>query len=131
MSTAAYITLVGNVGRIDAVRTFPDGRQIASFSVAVSRRFRAKGEAVEETDWYAVKATGAHLIRLIEDNINKGDQLIITGALAQKAFERNDGSKGLSVEVFAHDIRFNISKKPKDESQGGSAPDDLDDEIPF
>lgn len=111
MSTAAYTTLVANVGRINDTRTFSDDRKLASFSVAVSRRFKAKGEQVEETDWYEIKANAPHLITMIEQHIKKGDQLIIMGAQSHRTYEKNDGSNGFSVEIFAHDIRFNISKK--------------------
>ena len=135
MSTAAFITLVANVGRIDATRTFNDDRQLGSFSAAVSRRFKVKGEAAEETDWYTVKATSAHLIDMIENRIGVGDQLIIAGAVSLKQFTRNDGSKGMSVEIYAHDIRYNISKKTDGaatgQGQAGPAQEDLDDEIPF
>lgn len=134
MSTAAFITLVANVGRIDPTRTFDDQRQLATFSVAVSRKFKSKGQPVEETDWYTIKATSPHLISLIENHVAKGDQLIINGALSHNTFERNDGSKGMTVEVFAQDIRFNISKK-RDTAEGGqpqqAAGGYLDDEIPF
>jgi single-strand DNA-binding protein len=111
MSTASFTTLVANVGRINATRTFNDDRQLASFSVAVSRRFKSRGEQIEETDWYEIKANAPHLITMIEQHIKKGDQLIITGAQSHRIYEKNDGSNGFSVEIFAHDIRFNISKK--------------------
>ena len=111
MSTAAFTTLVANVGRINATRTFNDDRQLASFSVAVSRKFKSKGEQVEETDWYEIKANAPHLITMIEQHIKKGDQLIIIGAQSHRTYEKNDGSNGFAVEIYAHDIRFNISKK--------------------
>jgi single-strand DNA-binding protein len=121
MSTAAFTTLVANVGRINATRTFNDDRQLASFSVAVSRRFRSKGEQVEETDWYEIKANAPHLITMVEQHIKKGDQLIITGAQSHRTYEKTDGSNGFSVEIFAHDVRFNISKKA--DSQAASEAD--------
>lgn len=111
MSTAAYTTLVANVGRINATRTFNDDRKLASFSVAVSRRFKSKGEQVEETDWYEIKANAPHLITLIEQHIKKGDQLIIVGSQSHRTYDRQDGQNGFAVEIYAHDIRFNISKK--------------------
>ncbi|ESQ79255.1 single-stranded DNA-binding protein [Asticcacaulis sp. YBE204] len=133
MSTAAFTTLVANVGRIDAIRTFADGRQISSFSAAVTRRFKSKGQTVEETDWYTVKTTSPHLISLIDKHVDVGDQLIINGALSINTYERNDGTKGTQVEVFASDIRFNLAKKkPGSEASTGQASgSDLDDEIPF
>ena len=134
MSTAAFITLVANVGRIDATKTFGD-RQLATFSVAVSRKFKAKGETVEETDWYTIKANTPQLINMIEKHINKGDQLIITGAQSIKTFDREGGEKGTAVEIFAHAIQFNISKKSEGKGsrkEAGKAQHyDLDDEIPF
>ncbi len=134
MSTAAFTTLVANVGRIDPTKTFGD-RQLAQFSVAVSRKFKKGGETVEETDWYTVKANAPHLISIIEKHINKGDQLIITGAQSIKTFDRENGQPGMAVEIFAHAIQFNISKKS--EAKGGGKESgqqqhhDLDDEIPF
>ncbi len=111
MSTAAFTTLVANVGRINATRTFNDDRKLASFSVAVSRKFKSKGEQAEETDWYEIKANSPHLITLIEQHIKKGDQLIIVGSQSHRTYERQDGQNGFAVEIYAHDIRFNVSKK--------------------
>ncbi len=118
MSTAAYTTLVANVGRINATRTFNDDRKLASFSVAVSRRFKSRGEQVEETDWYEIKANAPHLITLIEQHIKKGDQLIIVGSQSHRTYERQDGQNGFAVEIYAHDIRFNISKKSDEQAAG-------------
>lgn len=111
MSTASFTTLVANVGRINATRTFNDDRQLASFSAAVSRKFKSRGEQVEETDWYEIKTNTPHLVTMIDQHIKKGDQLIITGAQSHRTYEKNDGSNGFAVEIYAHDIRFNISKK--------------------
>lgn len=133
MSTAAFTTLVANVGRIDPTKTFGE-RQLATFSVAVSRKFKKSGETVEETDWYTVKANAPHLISMIEKNVIKGDQLIITGAQSIKTFDRENGEKGTAIEIFAHAIQFNISKKSEGNSgskEAGQQHHDLDDEIPF
>lgn len=123
MSTAAFITLVGNVGRIDATKTFEGDRQLATFSVAVSRKFRSKGQMVEETDWYTIKANAPHLISLVEKHVSVGDQLIINGSVSHNVFERNDGSKGMTIEVFAQDLRFNISKKRDNDGSGNLDPE--------
>lgn len=135
MSTASVTTLIANVGRIDPTKTFGDDRQLASFSVAVSRKFKAKGETVEETDWYTVKTNLPHLINMIENHIKKGDQIIISGAQSHKTFDRQNGEKGMAVEIFAHAIQFNISKKSDAKDGANEAGQqhntDLDDEIPF
>ena len=134
MSTVANITLVANVGRIDPTKTFDNG-QLASFSAAVSRKFKRGGETVEETDWYTVKTNAPKLIERIEQHLSKGDQVIVTGTQSIKTFERQNGEKGTAVEIFAHLIERNISKKSDDKAGADKAAEqqshDLDDEIPF
>jgi single-strand DNA-binding protein len=135
MSTASFTTLIANVGRIGPTKTFDDDRQLASLSVAVSRKFKLKGETVEETDWYTVKTNLPYLINMIENHIKKGDQIIISGSQSHKVFERQNGDKGMAIEIFAHALQFNISKKPeaKDGTNQSGEPvnTEQDDDIPY
>jgi single-strand DNA-binding protein len=145
MMNFAHVTLTANTGPISKTKDFGDNRKLGQFQAAVNRRFTRQGETVEETDWYTVKTSNPMLINLIE-KLNKGQRLTIMGRLEVKKFDRNDGSEGTSVEVWADHIYYADAKRAEDTNgeaarseksrANGKAKQpaqsfDVDDEIPF
>ena len=53
------VQLIGYLGNDPESRFTPTGKKVASFSVAVTRRWRSsEGESKEATDWFNVEAWG-------------------------------------------------------------------------
>lgn len=74
----ANITILGNVGAKPVVRTVGD-TQGASFNIAVTEKYKSKGQMVEKTHWYTVDAIGALVSNVIVPYIDKGSTVLVSG----------------------------------------------------
>lgn len=134
------ITLIGRVGREPEVKSFPSGGQIVTFSLATSERYKDKsGEKVEKTQWHSITVRSDGLQKVVENYVNKGDMLAVSGQLEYRQWEK-DGVKMTSAEIVVgmggkiELLGGGKEKNARAESQQAikrSFADDLEDEIPF
>ena len=52
------VQLIGYLGKEPESRYTPTGKQVTTFSIAVSNRWKSKGETKEYTEWVNVEAWG-------------------------------------------------------------------------
>ena len=97
------VTLVGNVTRDPELRYTTGGRGVASFGMAVNRRYQVNGEWQEQTSFFNVVAWGT-LGENAAACINKGTRLVVFGRLEQRSWETQDGEKRTVVEVIADEL---------------------------
>jgi single-strand DNA-binding protein len=76
---------------------------VASFGVAVNRRYQKDNEWVEETSFFNVTAWGT-LGENVAASISKGQRVIVYGRLQQRSWENDEGEKRSVVEVVADAI---------------------------
>jgi len=109
------IQIIGNLGRDPELRYTPNGRPVASFTVAVnqSTKNQQTNEWVESTDWFRISVWGERGERVAE-NLRKGSRVFIDGRFKTREFEGNDGQKRLSLEITA-DTVMGLDKR----EQGG------------
>ena len=91
------IQIIGNLGRDPELRYTPNGRPVASFTVAVnqSQKNQQTGEWVESTDWFRVSVWGDRGERVAE-NLRKGSRVFVDGRFRAREYEDNDGQKRIS-----------------------------------
>ncbi len=97
------VTLVGNLTRDPELRFTQGGRGVASFGLAVSRRYQVNGEWQEQTSFFNVVAWGS-LGENAAASLNKGTRIVVTGRLEQRSYETQQGEKRSVVEVNADEI---------------------------
>jgi single-strand DNA-binding protein len=97
------VTLVGNLTRDPELRFTQGGRAVASFGMAVSRRYQVNNEWQEQTSFFNVVAW-AQLGENASSSLSKGARVIVTGRLEQRSWETQDGDKRSVVEVIADEI---------------------------
>lgn len=97
------ITLIGNLTRDPELRYTTGGRGVASFGLAVNRRYQSNGEWVEQTSFFNCVAW-AELGENAAASLTKGARVIVTGRLEQRSYETNEGEKRSVVEVIADEI---------------------------
>ena len=99
------VTLVGNVTRDPELRYTPNGQTLASFGLAVNRRWqnRQTQEWEEQVSFFDVKAW-AGLAENVAESIQRGTRVIVTGRLEQRSWETDNGEKRSKIEVVADDI---------------------------
>ncbi len=97
------VTLVGNITRDLELRYTANGRGVASFGLAVSRRYQVNGEWQEQTSFFNVVAWGTTGENAAQ-SLTKGARVIVTGRLEQREYTTRDGDKRTAVEVVADEI---------------------------
>ena len=139
------VTIVGNITRDPELRFTAGGKGIASFGVAVNRRWQQNGEWQEKVSFFNVTAWDT-LGENIAASLTKGTRVIVTGRLEQREYETKEGEKRNVVEIVADEIgpslrwaRAEVERIARDgggssggSSSGSRAPDPVyGDEEPF
>lgn len=97
------ITLVGNLTRDPELRFTTGGRGVASFGIAVGRRYQVNGEWQEQTSYFNVTAWG-QLGENAAATLTKGTRVVVTGRLEQREYTTRDGDKRTTIEVVADEL---------------------------
>jgi single-strand DNA-binding protein len=97
------ITLTGNLTRDPELRFTTGGRGVASFGLAVNRRYQVNGEWQEQVSFFNIVCWG-DLGENVAATLTKGSRCIVSGRLEQRSWETNDGEKRSVVEVIADEV---------------------------
>jgi single-strand DNA-binding protein len=116
------IQIIGNLGRDPELRYTPNGRPVASFTVAVnqSTKNQQSGEWIESTDWFRVSVWGDRGERVAE-NLRKGSRVFVDGRFRAREYEANDGQKRMSLDITA-DTVLGLDKREAAEGTFAGAP---------
>jgi len=129
----------GNIGADGELRSTQKGEQVVNFRVANSNGF---GER-KTTQWVECSLWGKRA-EALSPHLTKGKQVVVSGELTLREFDKRDGTKGFGLSVRVNDVDLVGSRDGGSGEAGGSASvvargakkeaprhDDLDDEIPF
>jgi len=97
------ITVVGNLTRDPELRFTTGGRGVASFGIAVGRRYQVNGEWHEQTSYFNITAWGT-LGENAAATLTKGSRVIVTGRLEQREYTNRDGDKRTAIEIVADEL---------------------------
>ena len=116
------VTLIGNLTRDPELRYTTGGRGVASFGLAVNRRYMQNNEWQEQTSFFNVVCWG-DLGENVAATLTKGARTIVTGRLEQRSWETQDGEKRTVVEVIADEcgpsLRWAQAQIERNERTGG------------
>lgn len=101
------------LGKDPEIKTYGDGKQMATFSGAVNKRFVKEGE--DSADWFNYTAFGK-TAEFIGKYFTKGSQMLVTGELVNNNYEK-DGVKHYGCKIIIDTVEF-FGKK----SEGSAAP---------
>jgi len=136
MAPGNSVTLVGNCTRDPELRFTSSGQAVATFGLAVNRRWqnRQTNEWEEAVSFFDVTCW-QQMAENVAESITKGSRVVVTGRLDQRSWETQDGEKRSKVEVVADEIgpslRYATAQVVRNErrdgfdgggSGGGSAP---------
>ena len=115
------VILVGNVGRIPDVVTFPSEGATpvkkASFPLATTEYRRNRdNERVEITEWHNVVCWRG-LADIAERILHKGAQIYIEGRLQSRTWEDKEGNKRHVTEVVADNLLLLSNRQRNDDGQ--------------
>ncbi|MGB0111627.1 MAG: single-stranded DNA-binding protein [Ilumatobacteraceae bacterium] len=127
MASENSVTLVGNITRDPELRYTTGGRGVASFGLAVNRRYQVNGEWQEQVSFFNIVAW-ADLGENAAASLTKGNRVIVTGRLEQRSYETKDGEKRNVTEVIADELgpslrwaQVQIERISRDSADGGSS----------
>ena len=95
------------------------GTAIASFSIAVNRRFKRDGEP--DADWFNCVAFGK-TAEFCEKYLHKGSKVLIEGEIQNTNYDDKNGTKHYSVQVIVNSIEFAESKNASSENAPADEP---------
>jgi single-strand DNA-binding protein len=133
------VILLGNLTRDPEIRYTPNGTAVASFTLAVNKKYRAKGsdEVKEEVSFIDCVAFAKQAENIAQYQ-NKGDSTLVEGEIQQRRWEdKETGQKRSKIEVAVRMVQFmprtgkNGQPGSPSEDNRGDAPPVDEGEIPF
>jgi single-strand DNA-binding protein len=114
------VNLIGNLGKDPEIRYTNDGKPIANFSMATSKKWKSEsGEQQEKTEWHRCVAFGK-LAEIIEKFVKKGSRIYFSGEMQTRKYTGNDGVERYSTEIVASG--FNGKLVLLDRKEGNAPP---------
>jgi len=121
------ITLVGNLTRDPELRFTTGGKGVASFGIAVGRRYQVNGEWQEQTSYFNIVAWGP-MGENAAATFTKGMRVIVTGRLEQREYQNREGEKRTAIEINADEIgpslrwaTASVERTPRTDGGGGNS----------
>ena len=116
------IIITGRLTRDPELKTTNTGTEVCNFTVAVDRRFAAKGEdkQADFVNCTAWQKTGV----FVEKYFKKGDGITIDGRLESHKYADKDGNNRVAWDVICDNVEFPLGK-------GKGASDSSDSGLPF
>jgi single-strand DNA-binding protein len=105
------VQLIGYLGADPETRQTPSGRQVCTFSVAVTRRWKSDGQSKEATDWFNVEAWG-RLGEICQQYLGKGRLVFVEGRLQIDRVEQ-DGDTRYYTKIVASQMQM-LDRKPEE-----------------
>jgi single-strand DNA-binding protein len=100
------VILLGNLTRDPEVRYTPSGTAVASFAIAVNRRYKQGEETKDEVSYIDIVVFGKQA-EACGQYLNKGDGILVDGRLQQRRWDdKETGQKRSKVEVVAQSVNF-------------------------
>ena len=124
MAPGNTVNIVGNATRDAELRFTPSGQAVASFGVAVNRRWqnRQTQEWEEAVSFFDITCWG-QLAENVAESVQKGTRVVVDGRLDQRSWETEQGDKRSKVEIVADEVapslRWATAQITKNERRDG------------
>ena len=119
MASVNKVILIGNLTADPELKQTANGISVASFSIAVQRRFANRNDAQAQTADFINIVAWRQQAEFICRYFKKGRPICIVGSLQSRSWTANDGSKRYATEVIVDEASF-VDSKPEG-AQGGQS----------
>ena len=123
------VILMGRLTKDPEVRyTQTNNTLVASFSIAVNRRFTREGDTAT-ADFFNVTAwskTG----EFVSKYFKKGQQIAVVGRLQNRNWDDQNGQKHYATDVVAEEVYF-AGSKAENNTNSNTENSDITDYLPF
>ena len=141
VKTMNKIILMGRLTRDPEIR-YSQGENsmvIATFSLAVNRRYKREGEP--EADFFNCTAFGKQA-EFVEKYLKQASKILLSGRVQNNNYTNKEGQKVYSVQIMVEELEFAESKgssdagtqhqaAPTDNNGFMTIPEGLEEELPF
>ena len=98
------VQLIGRLGQDPEIVTFQDGNKMAKFSLATDDSYKDKaGNKVERAYWHSIIVKGG-LVNVVENYVNKGQEIAIEGKLTNRSYDTKEGEKRYVTEILVNEL---------------------------
>ena len=119
------VVLIGRLTKDPELKFTPGtGTAVATFTLAVNRKFKREGQP--EADFVPVVVWG----KMAENTANymsKGRQLAVVGRIETRSYEAKDGTRRYVTEVIAEEVDFIDWGKKEGQASNNSTTDNPED----
>ena len=131
MASFNKVLLMGNLTRDPELRYTSGGTAVASFGLAVNRKFK-QGEEWKDEVCFVDITVWAKQGENCAEYLNKGSQAFIEGRLNYQTWEdKQSGQQRSKLEVVANNVQFLTKQGDKKDMGSGSSTAPDDDDVPF
>ena len=109
------VILVGNLVADPELKQTPSGVSVATFTLAVQRRY-AKPDDAQQADFINIVAW-RQTAEFISRYFSKGKSILVCGAIQSRSYTDQNGQKRYVTEVVADEATF-VEKKSSDSPRG-------------
>ena len=98
------VQLIGRLGQEPEILTFQNGNKMAKFSLATDDSYKDKqGNKVERAYWHNIIIRGG-LVNVVENYINKGQEIAVEGKLTNRTYNTETGEKRYVTEIIVNEL---------------------------
>ena len=125
-------SIVGNLGADPEHKHTQAGKQVASFNVATTERWRDQdGQQQESTEWHRIVAWD-RLAEICGNYLHKGSRVYIEGKLQTRKWQDQSGNDRYTTEIVAREMKILDGKsQQKDADYGREGVPTTGDDVPF
>src|SRR5512141_327741 len=110
------VILVGRLTRDPEHRTTPNGKVVATFGLAVQKRFKPQDPNERDADFFNIKVWGTSA-DYAKNYLTKGRLVAVDGRLETRRYTDQQGNQRDITEVVADNLQG--LDRPKDDAGGG------------
>jgi single-strand DNA-binding protein len=138
MTSFNKVILLGNLTRDPEVKNTPSGTTVASFGLAINRKYKQGEETKEEVNFFDIVVFGKQANNCSQ-YLHKGDSVMIDGRLQQRRWDdKESGQKRSKIDIVAESVKFMPKRSGSGLATGGGQQQEPefeasagDHEIPF
>jgi len=107
------VQLIGRLGKDPEARLTPNGKQVVTFSLAVSNRWKSGGETKESTDWFNIEVW-EKLGEICQKFLHKGSLVFLEGRLKTDKYD-DKGETKYFTKVVLQSMQM-LDRKPEEDA---------------
>jgi len=121
MATLNSCRFIGRMGGKPEIKQMNNGKEVASFSLAIDQSYKKDGQKISKTEWVKISVFTEGLINLIRNYTDKGSLIYVEGSIQTRKWIDKNNIERYTTEIilqgFNSTIQLLDSKKDGEVSQ--------------